>query len=126
VTYGSPIFKGVAESISDMFNQTMTLRIPTTAGSNPRRGNNADSFVEVALFVPKHCARYLRSLEVSFFMVRVGVVGVGSFGEKRAAAATAVSKEKLIGVADVSPKRARDVVQKLGAPAFAVEVFGLH
>ena len=39
-------------------------------------------------------------------MIRLGVVGVGSFGEKRAEAAAKVTKGKLIGVADVSLERA--------------------
>ena len=54
-------------------------------------------------------------------MVRVGVIGVGSFGEKRAEAAAKVSKRKLIGRADISLERARDIAQKFGVTAFTVE-----
>jgi predicted dehydrogenase len=54
-------------------------------------------------------------------MIRLGVVGVGSFGEKRAEAAARVTKGKLVGVADVSFQRARDVAQRLGVAAFTVE-----
>ena len=54
-------------------------------------------------------------------MVTIGVVGVGSFGEKRAAAAAKISNGKLIGVADLSHERAQDVARKLGVTAFPVE-----
>src|SRR5262245_56455359 len=59
-------------------------------------------------------------------MIRLGVVGVGSFGEKRADAAARVIKGKLIGVADVSLERARDVAQKLGVKALTVEELLAH
>src|SRR5262245_66531186 len=59
-------------------------------------------------------------------MIRLGVVGVGSFGEKRADAAARVAKGKLIGVADVSLDRARDVAQKFGVTALAVEELLAH
>jgi predicted dehydrogenase len=59
-------------------------------------------------------------------MIRLGVVGVGSFGEKRAEAAARVAKGKLIGVADVSLERARDVAQKLGVKALTVEELLAH
>ena len=59
-------------------------------------------------------------------MVSMGVVGVGSFGEKRAAAAAKVSKGQLIGIADLSLERARDVAQKLDVRAFTVEELLAH
>jgi predicted dehydrogenase len=66
------------------------------------------------------------SQKIGGFMIRLGVVGVGSFGEKRAEAAAKVIKGKLIGVADVSLERARDVAQKLSVKALTVEELLVH
>jgi len=47
-------------------------------------------------------------------MVKVGVIGVGSFGEKRAAAVKACRNAALIAVADKDSDRAKSVASKLG------------
>jgi len=57
-----------------------------------------------------------------FFMsniTNIGVIGVGSFGEKRAGAAAKLKNGKLLGVADVSAAKAQEVAAKLGVKAYA-------
>ncbi len=54
-------------------------------------------------------------------MIRVGVIGVGSFGEKRALAVKSCRKGNLIAVADANPGRAKDVAKKLNVQGFDVE-----
>jgi len=53
-------------------------------------------------------------------MITIGVVGVGSLGE-RAAAAAKVSNGKLIGVADLSLEGARDIAQRVGVTTFTTD-----
>jgi len=50
--------------------------------------------------------------------VRVGVIGVGTWGEKHARVYAGLPEAKLVGVTDVVGARAREVAERHGAPAF--------
>jgi predicted dehydrogenase len=50
--------------------------------------------------------------------VRVGVLGVGAWGEKHARVYTALPEAQLTGVHDADPARAREVAARHGVPAF--------
>jgi predicted dehydrogenase len=54
-------------------------------------------------------------------MLKVGVIGAGSFGEKRAAAVQSSSNGKLIGIADADITRAKAVSAKLGVQHYRVD-----
>jgi|MudIll2142460700_1097286.scaffolds.fasta_scaffold01290_3 predicted dehydrogenase len=54
-------------------------------------------------------------------MIKVGVIGVGSFGEKRASAVKTCKNGDLLGVADADTSRAKAVSGKLGVRSYSVD-----
>jgi len=54
-------------------------------------------------------------------MVKVGVIGIGSFGEKRAAAVNSCINGALKGIADINIEKAKSVGEKLGVQHYNVE-----
>ncbi len=50
--------------------------------------------------------------------VRVGVIGVGAWGEKHARVYDAIPEARLVGVTDADPARAREVAARHGVEAF--------
>ncbi len=54
-------------------------------------------------------------------MIKVGVIGVGSFGEKRATAIKSSTSGELVGLADADFERAKIVSRKLEVPYYRVE-----
>lgn len=59
-------------------------------------------------------------------MIKVGVIGLGSFGEKRASAVKLCRNGTLVGVADADPAKAKQVGAKLGVPALPVDDLLIH
>jgi len=54
-------------------------------------------------------------------MIKVAVIGVGSFGEKRAAAVKTCTNGELIGIADADINKAKAVSRKLGVQYYSVD-----
>ena len=54
-------------------------------------------------------------------MFKTIVIGIGSFGEKRAKAVQESLLGELIGVADINIEKANEVAKKLGVPSYAVD-----